>query len=69
MDTTTTSVAASLVEEMVAAEEWPEPPLLEAILAQGQEAVPRLLEVVRRPAERMQERLRPEGPTVLSQGV
>jgi hypothetical protein len=40
--------ARSLVEQMVAAGEWPEPALLEAIAAQGEPAVEPLLEVVRK---------------------
>jgi hypothetical protein len=40
--------AQTLVEQMVAAEGWPEPQLLEEILEQGEAAIPPLLEVVRR---------------------
>jgi hypothetical protein len=40
--------AATLVEQMVAAGEWPEPELMQAIVAQGEQAVPPLVEVVRR---------------------
>jgi hypothetical protein len=39
--------AKALVQKMVEAREWPEPALLDEILAQGQEAVEPLLEVVR----------------------
>jgi hypothetical protein len=40
--------AESLVEQMVAAGKWPAPELLEAIVAQGEQAIGPLLEVVRR---------------------
>jgi hypothetical protein len=40
--------AQTLVEQLVAAEGWPEPQLLEDILEQGETAVPSLLEIVRR---------------------
>lgn len=39
--------AQELVDQMVAAEGWPKPELLEAILEQGEEAVDPLLEVLR----------------------
>ena len=42
------TTARALVEEMVAAAEWPKPQLLEDILAQGEPAIDPLLEVVRR---------------------
>jgi hypothetical protein len=38
----------TLIDDMVAAGEWPEPGLLRSILEQGEAAVPPLLEVVRR---------------------
>jgi hypothetical protein len=41
--------AQALVEQLIAAGEWPEPRLLQVILGAGQEAVPPLLQVVRRP--------------------
>jgi hypothetical protein len=40
--------AESLVEQMVAAGEWPAPELMEAIVARGEHAIGPLLEVVRR---------------------
>jgi SEC-C motif len=43
--------ARGLVDQLVAARNWPEPALLDAILARGEEAIDPLLEVVRRTAE------------------
>jgi hypothetical protein len=42
--------AEALVEQMVAAGEWPEPSVFEAIVAQGEQAVPPLVEIIRRDA-------------------
>jgi HEAT repeat protein len=45
------ATAQALVGRLIAAGEWPEPQLLQAILDAGEEAVPPLLEVLRKPGE------------------